>query len=345
MDAFLMVAKGGYSLSDVLAVATQNGLRNRLGRLLSMKSFYAMLENPVYISMRYDVEDHPTVRGVWEPLIPRDVFDAVQVVMKRHHRPSSKIRNDDSWRYPLRRFLRCSKCGKITSSLAKGNYPYYHCQPQNNCNSMRIAPSSLHALFLFYLGGLTFKLGRLHLVLAATLQLQEEKRNVYAKQIRGAKQKRTRLKAHQSEAEYKLIHDDRIPNDICLRDIDRINAELEEVETLLTRLQRKLDHESTTLEVVKKFYRNLAELWVLSDLQQRRQIQEALFPGEDALIFSMDSGFEIPPGNQLFSNKLSHSFDSSEPSVNSKKYAEFLQELNAPSTSWEDTSDLYDKAK
>lgn len=116
--AFDMVSEGGYSLASILEHMNQMGLTTRFGSPVSLKSFREMLRNPVYAGMQYVQGYEEPRKGRWDPLVTQLIFDSVQAVIGGVG-STKLLRRDDSWRYPLRRFLKCSYCGSLTGSSSK----------------------------------------------------------------------------------------------------------------------------------------------------------------------------------------------------------------------------------
>ncbi len=74
------------------------------------------------------------IPGKWPAIVPQDIFDAVQVRLRR----GTQTRRDSD-DFPLRGLLSCHKCGKLlTASFSKGRggtYAYYHC---HDCKGVRV---------------------------------------------------------------------------------------------------------------------------------------------------------------------------------------------------------------
>jgi len=108
------------SLRELTAWAKKRGLRTRKGNAVHRTGIHAILTNPIYkgiVRWGSVVAD-----GKHEPIVSKYLFDRVQE--KLHGRS----RRRQSRRFPFRGSLVCGHCGcRITASLAKGKYVYYHC--------------------------------------------------------------------------------------------------------------------------------------------------------------------------------------------------------------------------
>lgn len=126
--AFQAVAAGLRSIEDVRKETIALGLCSASGREIPRQSFHNMLRNPIYAG--WVVSGDIRVKGLHEPLVSRETFDAVQEVLNRKKPdkiPYKKVRED----FPLRQFVACAKCGRgLTAGFAGGRskpYPFYFC--------------------------------------------------------------------------------------------------------------------------------------------------------------------------------------------------------------------------
>jgi DNA invertase Pin-like site-specific DNA recombinase len=335
-NAFKKVCAGGYTLEEVREHVNSLGLTTRFRSQVSAKTFRRMLSNPVYKGVQYVEGYEEPFIGTWKPLVSKTVFDSVQTSFRGRVRRTEKLRRDDSWRYPLRRFLKCIYCGNLTASSAKsGQYLYYHCSPKKKCGKVRIPPSLLHMLFAFFLNGLVFRLGRITLILLAVQELQEEKESVYREQLKVVKRTIARLDKEREETEKTLIHNPSITDEICLRDLERINDNRLEAELQQINLEVRINHSECIISAARRFIRNLSEVWMLGDLQQRQRLQKALFPVPHTLGFDVGTGFQVPSDNLMIDGERSHTFECIDPALDLRDFAEFLHGENYPSDSWE----------
>jgi site-specific DNA recombinase len=126
-QAFELIASGA-SVRSVRQRITQLGLTTRAGRALGKNTVYELLRKRVYIGELPSGE-----RGDFEPLIPEALFLQVQQRLERASEPRRghpKVRMNPE--YPLRRFVRCGRCGApLSGSASRGRggrrYAFYHC--------------------------------------------------------------------------------------------------------------------------------------------------------------------------------------------------------------------------
>jgi len=117
---FEVYANTDIALSGLVKWAEQRDLLSRKGNPLRKSTIHKILTNPVYIGhVRWRGVIYP---GQHEPLVSRYLLERVQE--KLEGRGQGKTKRE----FPFRGFLVCGYCGcKITASLIKGKYVYYHC--------------------------------------------------------------------------------------------------------------------------------------------------------------------------------------------------------------------------
>ncbi|MGX5817698.1 recombinase family protein [Chitinophaga lutea] len=98
------------------------------------RAIWRLVHNPVYCGVikipANRNEEQQFVRAIHEPLISENLFQQVQLIIKKDR---NKSVNKDALKslFPLRGFMLCPLCGcRITRSVSQGRrlkYPYYHC--------------------------------------------------------------------------------------------------------------------------------------------------------------------------------------------------------------------------
>ncbi len=126
-QCFELYATGEWTLDKLREFLGAHKLRTPNGKLVGRSYVSRMLSNPMYYGhFRYKEEVH---EGCHEPLIPKSLFDKVQVVINRRWRcsPAEQPR-------PTKAFLgliRCAECSSsITAETQKGHV-YYRCTKKN----------------------------------------------------------------------------------------------------------------------------------------------------------------------------------------------------------------------
>ncbi len=137
-EMFEKVANEGYSGRKVYDwLKDKTTLRSRGDKLLNLSVIYRMLNNPYYCGMfEFPVGSGKWYKGGYEPIISRELFDAVQ--KKMTVAPKSK---PGTKQFDFTRMFKCGACGSgITAQErikrlkcgAKKRYVYYHCTQFKN---------------------------------------------------------------------------------------------------------------------------------------------------------------------------------------------------------------------
>lgn len=128
---FRRYSTGNASLMDLADDLSSRGFRPRSKRghvTFGQKTIRGMLSNPFYVG---DITYHGEVvgPGQHEPIIERDLFEAVQIVRAARARRPQTIANRTSRPYLLRGIARCADCGEQmwANTMRNGRHNYYRC--------------------------------------------------------------------------------------------------------------------------------------------------------------------------------------------------------------------------
>jgi site-specific DNA recombinase len=137
-SAWELMGTGTKSLRDMVKILDKQGVKDiRKGykdATLRPQTLSGVFRNKFYagkvLSKKYGLE----VQGQHVPMITEELFYRVQAILdgrNRNARPNVSKRSPDSPDFPMRRLVKCSRCGQsFTGSWSKGNnkmYPYYFC--------------------------------------------------------------------------------------------------------------------------------------------------------------------------------------------------------------------------
>ncbi len=123
-----------------------NGYRTKNGRLWNHGSVLTVIRNRAYIGEIY-------YRGSWypaphEPIVPRELFDRAQVILKERGEDQSQRRSNAS-EYLLTSRVRCGRCGQAYIGTAahgrNGRYTYYTCFTRHRYGTEHCANDRLPA--------------------------------------------------------------------------------------------------------------------------------------------------------------------------------------------------------
>lgn len=118
---FQLYSSGNYSLSRLLEVMHSDGLRMPGGRKVSRSRLHQLLSNPFYYGQfRWKGEIY---QGGHEPLITKDLFQAVQrILVRKTVNPQYKVH-----RPVFKAKIRCDECAAtITWTTQKGHWYAHH---------------------------------------------------------------------------------------------------------------------------------------------------------------------------------------------------------------------------
>lgn len=149
---FEWYASGNYSLHDVNRMAREAGLAYRKsGNPLHLSNIDHILRNPIYYGDFFWAKK--LYRGTHEPIITRELWEAVQTVRKGRHKA---LKRGGKERWAFQGLLTCGHCGcALTAEKRKGKYVYYHCTGhRGKCPEKYVREETLAAQFGDYLKNL-----------------------------------------------------------------------------------------------------------------------------------------------------------------------------------------------
>ena len=121
--AFERYAQGDIGLDALRKDLAARGLKTRHGTPLSINGLAGALHNSFYIGIIRIEKRGESFQGAHTPLIPKALFDRVQVVMVGKHIPKAKTH---TFRYrTMIAHIGCTR--RLTGEIAKGRFVYYRC--------------------------------------------------------------------------------------------------------------------------------------------------------------------------------------------------------------------------
>ena len=181
--------------------------------------------------------------------------------------------------FPLRRFVTCSHClTPLTGSWSTGRskkYAYYHCR---KCKQVKSSKQTLEAAFVELLSRLQPEVGYMRLFNAIVLdvwkQRQGEATRLRADLEAVVAKKRVRL----DRVDEAFLHERAIDRQTYERQRDQLREQLALAEMeLSSATENQLDVEGA-LAFAEHLLTNAARLWLELRLDQKRQLQQVLFP-------------------------------------------------------------------
>ena len=233
------------------------------------------------------------IKGTQEPLVSLDDFYKVNNIVKKTHTRGYETKTDKEYA-PLLGSLRCPVCGhNLTASLSTKmrkkygkDVGYYVCSRKNcKCN---VSTKKANSDFEHWLDGVALPNS-----IVEVLELQLRKafpvlNKSGQEEVSAIKSNLTRKEMEIEKVEYNLAtaSSPKI-QEICEKQLLKLEAERERIQEELTEKNREilnLDNYVTFGLVLKD---NMLKLWQLSNLQQKRRIQNLVFP--DGLVWSKEN--------------------------------------------------------
>ena len=276
--AFEDYATGRYSKLEVLKRVTAKGLRMSNGRPLSKQTLDKILKNEIYagwvVSKKWGRHE-----GNHVALITDKTFARVQALVSG--RKNAGIRHiRDNADFPLRRFVRCAKCGKpFTGSWSTGRskkYPNYRCQ--SHCKGTNIRKKKLEMLFVQYLKRIAPKKEYVSLFRALVLSTWEDKKKSSIDEGKELAKRIAKLKERRNRLEDTFLFERSIDKDTYHRQHDKLRQDIALAELALHDAKlEKLDVEGL-LAYAESILLNPGQLWIDAPFSQRQRLQTAIFP-------------------------------------------------------------------
>jgi len=130
---FADFATGEFSVQALRDRIIDWGLLSNYGQRPALSKLYKTLANPFYIGLfRYNGELH---EGSHEPLIPQELFDRVQAILRRRSVP--KNRRPEPFYFMGE--IQCGECGCAITAERQKTYTYYRCTRKKGPCSMRFS--------------------------------------------------------------------------------------------------------------------------------------------------------------------------------------------------------------
>ena len=296
---------------DVLNFLKNKDLRNSNDRPIkvSFNTVKTILENKKYTSI-FSYEKWGIAEQQWaiEPIISVQTYNKIQDKLHKKDNPLKERKYlVDDITFPLRRWVRCSTCGKpLTASKSKnklGNYyPYYHCHnPECQMRGKGIRNSDLHKDFEAILNSITPN----NQLIELTKALIEEKciyENSSWKQNKKLIEKDIEAKNEEKQKCFNLLINQSDNPAICKMCTDKISK----LDTEINLCKEKLNIDSSEQEKKLKefssyaldFMQNPVGVWQIGDYQQKRCVLKLCF--SNPISYDRDKKFGTPELSPIF---------------------------------------------
>ena len=260
---------------------TCEAIRVRLARngiALCHQRVAEILRNPFYCGLIvHNMLDGAIVPGNHEGIISKELFLKVNGILEQNtHGYTIKEEND---RIPLKRFLRCGKCGQLLRGyiVKKKGIHYYKCSTLG-CGTNRNA-NVLHQRFAEILEWFTldFPADVLQLIKQQAIATFNQYSQGYTDQRMVLQQKNTELQKKISRLEERLMEEE-IPSELYYKYMAKYNEERDEIENELSKATVEKSNLDECVDIAMDFAVNLPKKWLSADYNIKQRVQNLLFP-------------------------------------------------------------------
>ncbi len=272
-QAFRLVATNTFTVEQVRQEVTKRGLRGRSGKPVNKGYFYKMLSNEVYCGWIDKFGERN--KGTFEPIVSEELFNHVQMVLKKKGRKNIHYLKDNP-DFPLRRFVRNETGVKLTGCWSKGKrsyFPYYRFRTAG----VSFNRDKFEKQYMEYVDQFKFdesKLKKLkemikkHVVKNTAEDMNEMEQ--LSKKIEELKKKQTAIIEKNLEGI--------IPDSVLKHQIELIDEELFHANCRIqTNIPFQIEIEDH-LDFLEVFLKKPSEIWRNATLEVQKQLQVFQFP-------------------------------------------------------------------
>jgi DNA invertase Pin-like site-specific DNA recombinase len=300
--AFELMATGLHKKRSALKTVTEEGLTTTKGKPVSAQTFDKVMRNPLYagwVTLPSDPSVEPA-RGLHEPLVSQETFDRVQAILDGK-KPPVAPRLKSNPEFPLRRLVRCERCGTpLTGAVCTGrnnaHYPRYWCRTKG-CRAVSAPKAHLESEFQAFLGQLRTdpeKVGDFPKIAARIWEAKRGSSEQLSKKFTSQLEEQKRFKAN--------LLTMRMNGEVTREEFEEANAAFR---SKIFDLEQKLQELASTRITAESFVRfaelqltDMAHVWRIASPVQRERVQNLLF--ENGLEYSSESGFLNRSKSSLF---------------------------------------------
>jgi site-specific DNA recombinase len=276
---FELVATGEHSKASALAAVTALGLRSRKGVPLTQETIRKVLINPLYAGEIFIKTWSKSVKGDYDPLVSRSVFDRVQSILSERapaQVPHVAERDD----FPLRGLILCPDCLKpVTASLSTGKlgnkFPYYFCHRAKGHISVRA--ETVETAFIELLERLTPKPEQMELIERVFRSAWKGRAQTAVADAAALRRELAKQEARKERVLGQMADGVLSAEDFASLHKPTVKAIADLRERLDFAESEVLDLDSA-IEYLTHLLWNTSLVWQTSDLQGKKRIQRRMFP-------------------------------------------------------------------
>ena len=239
------------------------------------------------------------IEAIHKPIISREIFFKAQEIITGK-RPSivPKVLNHPD--FPLRRFIRCPKCGeKLTAGWSTGRkkmrYGYYHCRIKG-C-SFNVKKDVLETKFFELLKTLEPREDVIDLFNAVVIDALKKVQSEEIKEEYRIDKELKELKDQLERAE-ELAMKGTFDDETYKRKSEKLKSEILAKQVELNETTIEFNNAEACLNYCKFFLKNLAQLWSVADVNLKQRFQTLVFP--DRITYNEDGTFRTTATALIF---------------------------------------------
>ena len=249
----------------------------KYGWTKASKKLSDYFKNPVYCGLIVNkIIPGEVIEGNHPPLVSKETF------LKVNNLLSTKKQGDnykkDNENLPLKRFVKSDKCGTpYTGYLVKKKNIYYYKNNRKGSKENRSA-KMMHELFEQMLMG--YQLNDKRWKEPLKMLLMEECVNQHEESINEMimlEKKINELESNLERIEKRFVLGE-IDRDLYIKYKDQFDKELTEINEQIKSSQFNLSNLEKLIDKALEYALNLPKLWVCGDLEEKRRIQNMVFP-------------------------------------------------------------------
>jgi len=260
-EAFQMYATGDYSVLEVRDALYKKGLVSARGARIAHSKMIEMFKNPFYTGeMRWR---KLTNKGNHRPLINKDLYERVQIVMAEHNRYACRRRK---FNFILRGFMFCAICGQryTAEHHFKKNKSYYHCNragDQIKCSDKYVEVWDLEKQVADLFKQIQFSQSFIDKVFARVEKIYKSRKDEISKEKKQFLSQKLAVEQKRDIAEEKLFSG-LISDEDFARNKKKFKERVEALNDEIYKLEKKLDIKLEEAQEVLSLVRNIYKTYV-----------------------------------------------------------------------------------
>lgn len=275
VQAFELVEKRLLKQTEIVQKLRQAGFEKATKSLVNR-----ILRNPLYASIIRVLKwfDHD-IDAIHPPLITKETFFRVQdILIGKRPTVVPKMRNHPD--FPLRNFVRCSRCGaKFTGAFSVGRkkirYPYYRCRG-TGCG-LNVKKTTLEGKFFEFLKGYEFKPELLNAFKNVVMDVWNKRQEEQIKAEYNIEQEVKELEAKKNRID-ELMVKEIFDEETYKQKAAETKAEILAKKVELSEARIELNDIEACLNYCTAFLACIASIWSNAPLNPRQRFQQLMFP-------------------------------------------------------------------